>query len=73
MHHAFIHLFILAISIAPLQVHYYSEALPTTNSTDTVSEFHAEEHRQHVSKGHELYRNWTPLQRAISCQEEEEI
>src|SRR6218665_811697 len=26
----FIHLFILAISIAPLQVLYYSEALPTT-------------------------------------------
>src|SRR6218665_1933950 len=26
----FIHLFILAISIAPLQVHYYSEAFPTT-------------------------------------------
>ena len=24
------HSFILAISIAPLQVHYYSEALPTT-------------------------------------------
>jgi len=24
----FIHSFILAISIAPLQVHYYSEALP---------------------------------------------
>jgi len=33
-------LFIQAISIAPLQVHYYSEALPTP--TDTVSEFHAE-------------------------------
>src|SRR6218665_2402441 len=27
---AFIHSFILAISIVPLQVHYYSEALPTT-------------------------------------------
>ena len=26
----FIHSFILAISIAPLQVHYYSEAFPTT-------------------------------------------
>src|SRR6218665_41606 len=26
----FIHSFIMAISIAPLQVHYYSEALPTT-------------------------------------------
>src|SRR6218665_3333082 len=25
-----IHSFILAISIAPLQVHYYSEAIPTT-------------------------------------------
>ena len=30
--------FIQDICIAPLQVHYYSEALPT----DTVSEFHAE-------------------------------
>src|SRR6218665_2497652 len=28
--HSFIHSFILAISIAPHQVHYYSEALPTT-------------------------------------------
>ena len=28
--HYFIHSFILAISIAPLQVLYYSEALPTT-------------------------------------------
>ena len=27
--HPFIHSFIQAISIAPLQVHYYSEALPT--------------------------------------------
>ena len=36
----FIHLFIRAISIAPPQVHYYPEALPT--NTDTVSEFHAE-------------------------------
>jgi len=27
--HSFIHSFIQAISIAPLQVHYYSEALPT--------------------------------------------
>jgi len=26
----FIHSFILNISIAPLQVHHYSEALPTT-------------------------------------------
>src|SRR6218665_43745 len=28
--HSFIHSFILAISIAPLQVFYYSDALPTT-------------------------------------------
>src|SRR6218665_2892126 len=28
--YSFIHSFILAISIAPHQVHYYSEALPTT-------------------------------------------
>src|SRR6218665_316906 len=28
--HSFIHSFILAISIAPLEVLYYSEALPTT-------------------------------------------
>jgi len=27
--HSLIHSFIQAISIAPLQVHYYSEALPT--------------------------------------------
>ena len=33
---------ILAVSIAPPQVHYYSEALPT----DTVSEFHAEAQAQ---------------------------
>src|SRR6218665_3552795 len=38
----FIHSFIQTISIAPLQVHYYSEVLPT----DSVSEFHAEAHRQ---------------------------
>jgi len=29
----FIHSFTLDISIAPLQVHYYSEALPTTAAT----------------------------------------
>src|SRR6218665_2633518 len=60
--HMFIHSFIPAISIAPLQVLYYSEALPTTArililniyiaplqgnySEDTVSEFHAEAHSQ---------------------------
>src|SRR6218665_557659 len=38
--HSFIHLFIQTISIAPLQVHYYSEA--SQNNTDTISEFHAE-------------------------------
>src|SRR6218665_612219 len=44
--HSFIHSFIPAICIAPLQVFYYSEALPTTACTDTVSELHAEAHRQ---------------------------
>src|SRR6218665_3615977 len=39
--HSFIHSFSQAISIAPLQVRYYSEALPIY-STDTVSEFHVE-------------------------------
>jgi len=29
VHYDFIHSFILVISIAPLHVHYYSEALPT--------------------------------------------
>src|SRR6218665_918866 len=43
--------FILDISIAPLQVHCYSEALPTTNSTDTVSEFHAEAPQATASEG----------------------
>ena len=40
--HSFIHSFIQTISIAPLQAHYYSEALPTQH----VLEFHAEAHRQ---------------------------
>src|SRR6218665_702261 len=40
IHHSLIYLFIEAISIAPLQVHYYSEA--SRNSTDAVLEFHAE-------------------------------
>jgi len=44
--YTYIYSFIPAISIAPLQVLYYSEALPTDYSTDTVSEFHAEAHRQ---------------------------
>src|SRR6218665_3600777 len=39
------HSFIPAISIAPLQVLYHSEAL-RDHSTDTVSEFHTEAHRQ---------------------------
>ena len=35
--------FIQTISIAPLQVHFYSEALPTQHGyCDTASEFHAE-------------------------------
>src|SRR6218665_2174081 len=37
--------FIPAISIAPLQVLYYSEGAPDY-STDTALEFHAEAHRQ---------------------------
>src|SRR6218665_2907486 len=40
-HQSFIHSFIPAIFIAPLQVLYYFDY-----STDTVSEFHAEAHRQ---------------------------
>ena len=50
--HSFIHSFIPAISIAPLQVLYYSEALPTTASvyTDTVL----------------LYRSFTP-KRTYNC------
>src|SRR6218665_2862959 len=43
---SFIHSFIPAISIAPLQVLYYSEALPTTARILYISEFHAEAHRQ---------------------------
>ena len=38
--HSFIHSFIQAVSIGPLQVHYYSEAL--RHSMDTVSDFHTE-------------------------------
>ena len=42
-----IHSFIPAISVAPLQVLYHSEALPTTARIGpTVSEFHAEARRQ---------------------------
>src|SRR6218665_2164079 len=50
IHSSFIH---SAISMAPLQVLYYSEALPSPDySTDTVSEFHAEAHRQlYTGKG----------------------
>ena len=40
---SFIRSFIPAISIAPLKVLYYSEALPTAAR---ISEFHAEAHRQ---------------------------
>ena len=43
----FIHSFIQAISIAHLQVHYYSEALPM----DTVPEFYAEAPQATVSEG----------------------
>src|SRR6218665_2837278 len=50
--HAFIHSFIMASSIAPLQVLHYSEALPTTARIGpTVSEFHADAHRQLLGKG----------------------
>src|SRR6218665_1764163 len=59
--------FIPAISISPLQVLYYSEALPTRPySTDTVSEFHAEAHRQLQVKDlpkvptWRLEREWNP-------------
>ena len=38
---SFVHSFIQALSIAPLQVHYYSEVLPRRHA-DTVSVFHAE-------------------------------
>src|SRR6218665_1443314 len=44
--YSFIHSFIPDISIATLQVYHYSEALPTTARILTVSEFHAEAHRQ---------------------------
>src|SRR6218665_3123606 len=33
--------FIQAISIAPIQFHYYSEALPTKHRQAVVSQFHA--------------------------------
>ena len=46
--HSFIHSFIQAISIAPLQVHCYSEALPTQ---DTLLEFHAEAPQATASEG----------------------
>ena len=49
--HSFIHSFNRAISIAPLQVHYYSEALPTHCSTDIVLEFHAEAPQTTASEG----------------------
>src|SRR6218665_3929414 len=44
-----IHSFTMAISIAPLHVHYYSEALPTT--ARKLLEFHAEAPHATVSKG----------------------
>jgi len=46
--HTIPHSFIHSISIAPLQVHHYSEVLPTL---DTVLEFHAEAPRQLRVKG----------------------
>jgi len=48
-----LHSFIQAISIVPLQVHYYSEALPTQHGdcVYTVSEFHAESLQAIVSEG----------------------
>ena len=45
----FIHSFIQAISIAPLQVHYYSEALPTQHGY--CAEFHTEAPQATVSEG----------------------
>ena len=41
--------FIHAISTAPIQVHYYLEAL--LHSTDTVSEFHAEVPQARATEG----------------------
>src|SRR6218665_3531881 len=38
-------------SIAPLQVHYYSEALPTQHGYSTVSGFHAEAPQATASGG----------------------
>jgi len=46
---SFIHSFIQAISIVPLQIHYNSEALPT--HTDTALEFHAAVPQATVSEG----------------------
>ena len=54
---------IQAISNAPLLVHYYSEALPTQHSTDTVPAFHAKTPQATVSKG--LARAW-PIHRQHS-------
>ena|SRR6218665_3679839 len=47
---SFIHSFIQAISIASLQVHYYSEVL-LLHRTNTVSEFHAEAPQATASQG----------------------
>jgi len=49
--------FIQAISIAPLQVLYYSEALPT--QPDTVPEFHAEAPLATVSEELALRGGWS--------------
>src|SRR6218665_2701884 len=48
--HSFIHLFIQAISIAPLQVHYCTQRR-SQNSTDTATEFHAEAPQATASEG----------------------
>ena len=48
---AWMHSFIPAISIAPLQVLYYSEALPTTAWIYTVSEFSRRSAQATVGKG----------------------
>src|SRR6218665_2359055 len=42
--HSFINSFIQAISITPLKVQYYSEALPTQHGV--CRSFHAKRHRQ---------------------------
>jgi len=48
-HVFFINSFLKAVSVAPLQVHNYSKALPT--STNTVLEYHTEAPQKTVFMG----------------------